>query len=337
MIVVTSRFRVANGMEDTVREAFVHRPGMVDHAPGFLGMEVFTAIDDATVFYLVTRWTDEAAYKAWHDGGGKKSSLPFIPKGLKLDPEYTRLEWIERIDPKDGQPSANAQIRDLAPLLAGFLADANAVFYLAAAPDGSVIAVNRAFERALNRSQAEMLEGTLWDLLVEPDAQQLQHRLAVGERQPEEAVLLNFVDRDQGPFTLQCRVDVQPTGLIILGEEPAIAAQEVQTELMQISNELSVLNREHQRQNRELTETKERLERTLEDLNTSHWHLRKIQECLPVCAYCKKVKFGGAEAEWTDLLDFLTDHSKFLSHGLCPECFERQMAILEKESEGNLR
>lgn len=40
MVVVLSKFRVRNGMEDAVRLAFRARPHLVDDAPGFPRMEV---------------------------------------------------------------------------------------------------------------------------------------------------------------------------------------------------------------------------------------------------------------------------------------------------------
>jgi heme-degrading monooxygenase HmoA len=42
MVLIISTFKVANGMEAAVRQAFLDRPGLVDDAPGFLGMEVVT-------------------------------------------------------------------------------------------------------------------------------------------------------------------------------------------------------------------------------------------------------------------------------------------------------
>lgn len=66
----------------------------------------------------------------------------------------------------------------------------------------------------------------------------------------------------------------------------------------------------------------ERENRTLkvayEHLDTSFWHLRKIQEVLPICMRCGKVK--TADATWEDVLNFLKNNSKFLSHGYCPDC-----------------
>jgi len=62
MILAISRFRVANGMENAVKEAFFNRPHNVDSAPGYLGMETFTDSTDEAIFYLVTRWTDADSF-----------------------------------------------------------------------------------------------------------------------------------------------------------------------------------------------------------------------------------------------------------------------------------
>ncbi len=50
MILVMSRFRVANDRAEAVREAFLHRPHLVDDVRGFLGMEVFTDSTDPVLF-----------------------------------------------------------------------------------------------------------------------------------------------------------------------------------------------------------------------------------------------------------------------------------------------
>ena len=91
MIIAMSTFRVANGMAEQVAEAFRNRPRLVETAPGFLGMEVFTDTKDDAVFYLITRWTDADSFRAWHAGAAHRQSHEFIPKGLKLTPAYTRV------------------------------------------------------------------------------------------------------------------------------------------------------------------------------------------------------------------------------------------------------
>src|SRR5487761_2236295 len=103
MIIAMSRFRVKNQREQDVREAFLHRPGLVDDQAGFLGLEVFEDQTDRTIFYLVTRWSDASSFRAWHAGEEHKRSHEFMPKGLKLDSAFTDLRILERIDAEPDQ------------------------------------------------------------------------------------------------------------------------------------------------------------------------------------------------------------------------------------------
>ena len=66
MVTVISRFRVRNGMEEEVRQAFLNRPRLVEKAPGFCGLDVLTDTTDPSVFLLLTRWSDEESFRAWH-------------------------------------------------------------------------------------------------------------------------------------------------------------------------------------------------------------------------------------------------------------------------------
>ena len=102
MIVAMSRFRVTNRREEDVRQAFLNRPGFVDHQAGFLGMEVFQDRADGAVFYLITRWSDLGSFKSWHSGPEHKRSHERMPKGLKLDSTYTELRILERVEAPEG-------------------------------------------------------------------------------------------------------------------------------------------------------------------------------------------------------------------------------------------
>ena len=97
MIVALSRFKVVNGMEDHVAQAFINRPRLVEHTEGFLGLEVFTDKSDASVFYLSTRWTTESAFRQWHSSEEHHASHKGIPKGLKLDSKFTQLVVMEAL------------------------------------------------------------------------------------------------------------------------------------------------------------------------------------------------------------------------------------------------
>jgi response regulator RpfG family c-di-GMP phosphodiesterase len=63
------------------------------------------------------------------------------------------------------------------------------------------------------------------------------------------------------------------------------------------------------------------LAQAIDDLRDSHWLLRRIQNVLPICAYCGKVRV--AEAHWQSVEDFLRENSDFLSHGVCPDCLKK--------------
>src|SRR6476661_2321595 len=93
-----SRFRVANGMEGQVAEAFLNRPRRVEGARGYLGMETFTDTKDEAVFYLITRWTDADSFHTWHGSAAHHESHEFMPKGLKLDAAYTKVVEIKRLE-----------------------------------------------------------------------------------------------------------------------------------------------------------------------------------------------------------------------------------------------
>jgi response regulator RpfG family c-di-GMP phosphodiesterase len=113
----------------------------------------------------------------------------------------------------------------------------------------------------------------------------------------------------------------------------AIAKENVRltAELQQaVDDALSERERAERLQSQELdlSHRNETLNRALEDLRTSHWHLRRLQELLPICAYCGKVRTG--EDYWQSVGTYLAENSDFLTHGVCPECtadVERRLEI----------
>jgi heme-degrading monooxygenase HmoA len=92
MFVASSKFVVANGMEAEVCEAFCNRPHLVDHAPGFVRMEVMNPIEKPEEFLLVTYWQNQESWQQWYKGHTYKDSHKGIPKGLKLVPATTEIK-----------------------------------------------------------------------------------------------------------------------------------------------------------------------------------------------------------------------------------------------------
>jgi hypothetical protein len=88
------------------------------------------------------------------------------------------------------------------------------------------------------------------------------------------------------------------------------------------------------RQNRALTAAQAKLKEAKEELETSYWHLRRIQEYMPICCRCHKVRTNEEEpASWMRLVDYLEANEILFTHGLCPECYEEELAKLEKTRE----
>ena len=95
--VAVSRFVVANGMTPDVKAAFRTRPHLVDGAPGYVRMEVMSPLERPEEIWLLTFWTDEASFRAWHHGHRYRDSHQGIPKGLKLVPGETRMTYFEHV------------------------------------------------------------------------------------------------------------------------------------------------------------------------------------------------------------------------------------------------
>ena len=88
---VISCFTIANDMALEVQAAFRSRPHLVDHAHGFLGMEVMSPLNNSAEIWLLTRWRDEQSYQTWHRGHEYRESHMGLPKGLKLVPGKTQI------------------------------------------------------------------------------------------------------------------------------------------------------------------------------------------------------------------------------------------------------
>jgi heme-degrading monooxygenase HmoA len=97
MFVAMSRFVVANGMEESVRQAFELRPHLVDSAAGFLRMSVLRPMDCPAEFWLLTYWEREADYRRWHRSHSYHDAHAGIPAGLKLVPGATQIRFLEQI------------------------------------------------------------------------------------------------------------------------------------------------------------------------------------------------------------------------------------------------
>jgi heme-degrading monooxygenase HmoA len=94
MFLAISRFTVANEMGAEVGAAFRDRPHHVDNAQGFIRMEVANPTDNDQEFWLLTWWQEEIDFQVWHSSHAYRDSHKGMPKGLKLDPERTKMLYF---------------------------------------------------------------------------------------------------------------------------------------------------------------------------------------------------------------------------------------------------
>ena len=264
MVIVLSRFRVANHIEAEVARAFRERPREVEHTPGFLWLEVLADADDPAIFYLLTRWTDRQAFETWHRSPAHRTAHALIPKGLKLDPTFTKVYTLDRIDGATGPPLAEA-IADATLLAGAYAAASRNVYFIRLARDGTVRIANAAAREQLASGMA--LDGrSLFEFMPDADGSRLRRMLAAPGRTSEPA-LLNFAPVNCTPSSLYCWLDVLPEEALLIAEPPVNRDRRMQDQLMAINQDLAIMTRERSREAQGQRQQREAAERLNRDRN----------------------------------------------------------------------
>lgn len=67
-------------------------------------------------------------------------------------------------------------------------------------------------------------------------------------------------------------------------------------------------------------------------LEASLARVKQLEGIIPICMYCKKIR-DDAE-HWQQMEEYISQHSEAdFSHGICPECFQRQIEEIEAREE----
>jgi hypothetical protein len=204
-----------------------------------------------------------------------------------------------------------------------FIWSSESVQLLVLSPGGELLRWNGAARDGLG-SRVELRQGrAVWELLSENAAALLRACMQQARTRPTRC-LLTFCDASSFAFTLSCALHWADGACYLFGE------RRVEREIA-MSEELSGLTGELASMNRERAKLAAQLERTLDELRTSHWLIRRIQKHLPVCAVCHKVASGPREeAQWSSLVDFLASNGLLMTHGYCPECHAAAMAEVDR-------
>ena len=92
MYVSLSRLRVEEARADELVSAFRRRAHLVDHADGFVDLQVWRSDRDPAEIVMVSRWRDRDAFKAY-----MKSEEHRISHG-RIDPGLDRAIKLERLE-----------------------------------------------------------------------------------------------------------------------------------------------------------------------------------------------------------------------------------------------
>jgi len=85
----------------------------------------------------------------------------------------------------------------------------------------------------------------------------------------------------------------------------------------------------------QVAERTRELEQKVSQLQAALSLVKKLEGVIPICGICKKIR--DDKESWQQLEDYLTEHSEAMfSHGLCPECFEKEMLEVKAIKEGKL-
>ncbi len=73
--------------------------------------------------------------------------------------------------------------------------------------------------------------------------------------------------------------------------------------------------------NKEADDERERL---VLKLQAALAEVRSLQEILPICSYCRKIR--DDENYWQNVESYISEHTKSrFSHGICPSCYEEKV------------
>lgn len=253
MILAISRFRVVNGMEKEVAEAFIKRPRLVEDAPGFLGMEVFQPPEDAAAFHLMTRWVDEASFRAWHSSPKHHESHRWIPRGLKVDPSYTKIQVLNRLDEQSRDGIREQLAMDSSRLLADLaFTSARALFVMKVDANGTIVRCTPSIAEVLGIVQDATPPARIWDHLTERDAQTIRQYVAESKNADRMSMLVNFTNLRLLPESAMCTLSREPSGnFTVVGE---LQRSDMNEELLRTNNEMALMQRELARSKRVLQE-----------------------------------------------------------------------------------
>lgn len=220
---------------------------------------------------------------------------------------------------------------EAAPLLSAFISESRTVVWIKTSASGIVLEHNEAAQRITGCGAPTLKGSSLWEWLTEAHATALCSLQEGTKDRCLDRRLINFVAPDGTRRTLAAWIAVQSDGMFIIGEPDIQRDSPLEAELLAVNSEFATLLRENERKTKALEAARRKLEEAAKELQDSYWHIRKIHEVLPICMGCGKVK--TETSKWEDVVAFLKNHTRFLSHGYCPPCGQEVLETFRSQSD----
>lgn len=150
----------------------------------------------------------------------------------------------------------------LTPLMGDFLDSSRVIHLMGITSQGSFRFVNDTVAALLKKDRKELRGRRVFEFMTRPDADRLSLWLSGGQALPDDVFVMNVVDSENIPHSLNCRISWLDDLLVLVGEPPQSDNLALQEELLQLNNQLAVLSRENIRKGRELAKALAELKQT---------------------------------------------------------------------------
>ena len=77
----------------------------------------------------------------------------------------------------------------------------------------------------------------------------------------------------------------------------------------------------------QVAERTRQLEEKVSQLEAALAAVKRLEGVIPICGVCKKIR--NDKESWQQLEQYISEHSEAMfSHGLCPDCFEKELLLI---------
>ncbi len=144
-----------------------------------------------------------------------------------------------------------------------------------------------------------------------------------------EELKLSFNHPSGASGILYCRAVETGNGHLFFCERLLLTESRSIEQIGALNNELINLQRESVKKNLLLEKLRRELDERIADLEATLSRVKQLEGIIPICSYCKKIR--DDQDIWHRVEKYIAVHPEAqFSHGICPDCFEKEMGKIEK-------